>query len=209
MNYTAEYPLREDGVSKSLIFIEEALQKLRVKSRDLLEAVLISEETLLMLSEFASENANIKVSVMRQMGVPRIRLEVPGLPMTQDEHLGTTSIDQLGAETENAIRSIMLRSYSDSIKYRYSRSVNIVTIITGIPERILATQTVLAIIFALITGLLLRWVLPDASMQWLSANLLSPLENLFISALMCLTAPAVFFAPPRGGFSRSRAGALE
>ena len=192
MNYTAEYPLKEDGISKSIVFIEEALSKFRVKKRDLLEALLISEETMLLLSEHAPEEASIKVTVTRRMGVPRIRLVIPGTPLTMDEHIGTVSIDQLGEETENAIRSVMLRSYADSIKYRHSRVGNILTIVTGIPERVLATRTVAAIVLSVITAVLLRQMLPEASLHWVSTNLLSPLESLFISALMCITAPAVF-----------------
>lgn len=192
MIYTAEYPLKQNGVRKSLLFIEETLKEFRVKKRDLLEALLISEETILLLGEHAPEEASIKVTVTRRMGVPRIRLVIPGTPVMLDEHLGTVSIDQLGAETENAIRSVMLRSYSDSIKYRHSRSENILTIVTGIPERILATRTVASILFALVTSLLLRQILPGAAVQWISTNLLSPVESLFISALMCITAPAVF-----------------
>ena len=192
MNYTAEYPLKQNGVSKSLLFIEEALKELRVKKRDLMEALLISEETMLLLSEHAPEEASIKVTVTRRMGVPRIRLALPGTLMTLDEHLGTVSIDQLGEETENAIRSVMLRSYADSIKYRHSRSENILTIVTGIPERILSTRTVASIILSLITAILLRQMLPDTAVQWTSTNLLNPVESLFISALMCITAPAVF-----------------
>ena len=45
MNDTANYPLRVDGISESLGFIEESLKNLRVKQRDLLEALLISEES--------------------------------------------------------------------------------------------------------------------------------------------------------------------
>ena len=192
MNYTAEYPLKEAGISKSIVFIEEALSKFRVKKRDLLEALLISEETLVLCSECAPEDAIIKVTVTRRMGVPRIRLVIPGTPLTMDEHIGTVSIDQLGEETENAIRSVMLRSYADSIKYRHSRVGNILTIVTGIPERVLATRTVAAIVLSVITAVLLRQMLPEASLHWVSTNLLSPLESLFISALMCITAPAVF-----------------
>ena len=192
MNYTAEYPLKQNGVSNSLLFIEETLKELRVKRRDLMEALLISEETMLLLSEHAPKEASIKVAVTRWMGVPRIRLAVPGTPMALDEHLGTVSIDQLGEETENAIRCVMLRSYADSIKYRHSRSENVLTIVTGIPERILAARTVASIIIALITAILLRQMLPNAAAQWVSTNLLSPVESLFISALMCITAPAVF-----------------
>ena len=192
MNYTAEYVLKQNGVSKSLLFIEETLKSFRVKKRDLLEALLISEETLLLLSEHAPEDAGIKVTITRRMGVPRIRLAIPGTPVMLDEHLGTVSIDQLGEETENAIRSVMLRSYADSIKYRHRRSENILTIVPGIPERILATRTVAAIILSFLTALLLRQMAPDTVVQWISTNLLGPVESLFISALMCITAPAVF-----------------
>jgi Na+/H+-dicarboxylate symporter len=69
---------------------------------------------------------------------------------------------------------------------------NILTIVTGIPERVLATRTVAAIVLSVITAVLLRQMLPEASLHWVSTNLLSPLESLFISALMCITAPAVF-----------------
>lgn len=192
MNYTAEYALSPTGISKSLLFIEETLKNFRLKQRDVLEALLISEETMLLLTEHAPEDASIRVVISRKMGVPRIRLIAPGTPMTLDEHLGTVSIDQLGDETENAIRSVMLRSYAESIKYRHSRSENILTIVTGIPERILAAHTVTAIILAAISVLVLRQIFPDAAVQWLSTNLLSPVEGLFISALMCITAPAVF-----------------
>lgn len=192
MNYTANYPLKSDGICESLLFIEETLKKFRVKQRDLLEALLISEETMMLLCEHAPENANIEITLTRQLGVPRIKLTAPGTPMALDEHLGTVSIDQLGEETENAIRSVMLRSYSDSIKYRHSHAKNTLTIVTGIPERILATRTIAAIVFAAITAVLLRQIVPEAAVQWIIANLLGPAESLFISALMCITAPAVF-----------------
>ena len=192
MNCSAEYPLKQNGVSKSLLFIEETLKEMRVKKRDLLEALLISEETMMLLVEHAPEDASIKVTVTRRMGVPRIRLAVPGDPVTLDEHIGTVSIDRLGEENENAIRSVMLRNYAESIKYRHRRSENILTIVTGIPERVLAARTVSALALSLLSAVLFKQILPDAAIQWLIVNLLNPVETLFISALMCITAPAVF-----------------
>ena len=61
MTYNAEYQLKPDGISKSLLFIEESLKEYRMKQRDLLEALLISEETMLLLSDHAPEDAHIKV----------------------------------------------------------------------------------------------------------------------------------------------------
>ena len=192
MNYTAEYPLKQDGVAKTLLFIEETLKAYKMKQRDLLEALLISEETILLLSECAPDDADITVSITRQMGVPHIRLTAPGPALSLDEHLGTVSLDQLEEEAENAIRSVMLRNYANSIKYRHSRSKNIITIVTGVPERVLAVRAVTAMALAVLTAFYFRQFLPAGASQWVSGNLLTPLENLFISALMCVTAPAVF-----------------
>ena len=59
MNYTAEYALSLTGISESLLFIEETLKNFRLKQRDVLEALLISEETMLLLKEHAPEDASI------------------------------------------------------------------------------------------------------------------------------------------------------
>lgn len=192
MKYTAEYPVKENGVGKSLAFIEETLERYRLGQRDLMEALLISEETLLLMEENATEDATIQIAISRHMGVPRIKLLVPGTALSLDEHAGSFSFEQLG--TESAIRNIMLRSYSDSIKYRYTRSHNSLTITTGIPERILATYTITAILLAIMTGVLCKIMLPDEALQWMLTNVCDPVENLFISALMCITAPAVFIS---------------
>ena len=60
MKYTVEYPVKPNGISQSLIFIEETLEKYRLGQRDLMEALLISEETLMMLEENASEEEKIE-----------------------------------------------------------------------------------------------------------------------------------------------------
>lgn len=194
MKYTVEYPVKPNGVSNCLIFIEETLEKYRLGQRDLMEAILISEETLLMLEEKATEDAVIKVTISKHMGVPRIKIIMPGSSLLLDDHVGSFSLDQLGGEAENAIRSVMLRSYSDSIKYKHSGSLNILTITTGIPERILSTYTITSILLAVATGLIFRTMLPDNVLQWMIGYVFDPVETLFISALMCITAPAVFIS---------------
>ena len=128
------------------------------------------------------------------MGVPRIKIKMPGDPLQKEKHVGTVSLEQLGETSENAIRSIMLRSYSESIKYRNSRSGNSMTITTGIPERILAAYTITAIALAIVTGFLMSSFLPDGITTWIWNNITGPIETLFISALMCVAAPAVFIS---------------
>lgn len=194
MKYTIEYPIEQNVVSNCLAFIEESLGKYHLGQRDLMEALFISEETLLLLEESANEDSVIKITISRHMGVPRIKIVVPGKALALDEHVGTFSFEQLGTENDNVIRSIMLRSYSDSIKFKHTRSLNILTITVGIPERILSTYTITAILFAVITGMIFKALLPSGALQWMLTHICDPVETLFISALMCITAPAVFIS---------------
>lgn len=96
MTYREEFSLKEDGISCCLAFVEKTLKNGRLNQHDLLEALLISEGSLLLLGEHAPEDAGIQVTGTRQMGVPRIKFVVPGTPLALDEDLGTVSIDRLG-----------------------------------------------------------------------------------------------------------------
>ena len=194
MVYSAEYEMSSNGVANSLLFIEEALEKYKLPKRELMEALLISEEVLILLEENAPEDALINVSVKKHMGIPRIKIFVPGEALMLDEYAGTVSLDQLGDASENTIRSIMLRSYADSITHRHSRGINRVTITTGIPERVLTAYTISAIALAVVAGIMFRTIFPAEATTWMINNVLGPIETLFISALMCITAPAVFIS---------------
>ena len=194
MVYSAEYEMSSNGVANSLLFIEESLEKYKLPKRELMEALLISEEVLILLEENAPADALINVSVKKHMGIPRIKIFVPGEALMLDEYAGTVSLDQLGDASENTIRSIMLRSYADSITHRHSRGINRVTITTGIPERVLTAYTISAIALAVVAGIMFRTIFPAEATTWMINNVLGPIETLFISALMCITAPAVFIS---------------
>lgn len=179
-------------IGACMAFIEQSLKNYRLRKRDLMEALLISEEALLQLRSHAPEGARVRTVVSRHLGVPRVRFSVPGTAMSLYENLGEISGNMPSEEAENVIRGIMLRSFSESIKYRHTRQHNTLTIITGIPERMLATKTVLALLLAFAAGLLLRFCTPDAVVYALGEGLLEPVESLFLSALMFVAAPAVF-----------------
>ena len=93
-----------------------------------MEALLISEEALILLEENAPEDALINVSVKKHMGIPRIKIFVPG-------------------------EALMLDEYADSITHRHSRGINRVTITTGIPERVLTAYTISAIALAVFVSI--------------------------------------------------------
>lgn len=181
-------------IGASVEYIESALKAFHLNKRDLMEALLISEEVLALLSVHAPAGEKVTVAVFRRRGIPCVRLSAPGKEIDMSDPMVDLAAEQLGEETEEVIRGIMVSSFTDSIKYRYTRAGNTVTIITGIPERVLAVNTGIALIGAAILGGLLRLLLPGEWLQLLLSNFFKPIEQLFISCLMFIAAPAIFFS---------------
>ena len=193
MSYNEEFSIKNDDIGKCMDFIEDALTKYKLKKRDLLEALLISEEVLIQLSEKAEEDSTVQVTINRWLGVPRIKFISSGEPIDLGDQSIGVSLNELD-NTENSIRNMMLHSFADSIRYKHAKSKNYVTIITGIPERELANQTIIALVSSVILGSLFRILLPESFNQSLINNFLGPIETLFISSLTFIASPAIFIS---------------
>ena len=191
MSYNEEFSIKNDDIGKCMDFIEDALTKYKLKKRDLLEALLISEEVLIQLSEKAEDDSTVQVTINRWLGVPRIKFISSGEPIDLGDQSIGVSLNELD-NTENSIRNMMLHSFADSIRYKHAKSKNYVTIITGIPERELANQTIIALISSVLLGSLFRILLPESFNQSLINNFLGPIETLFISSLTFIASPAIF-----------------
>ena len=151
MSYNKEFSIKNEDIGECMEFIEDALTKYKLKKRDLMESLLISEELLIQLSENASEDSTIQVTVKKWLGVPRINIVSQGEAIDIGEQSIGVSLNELD-DTENSIRNMMLHSFADSIRYQHTKSKNYVTIITGIPERELANQTIIALFLSVICG---------------------------------------------------------
>lgn len=194
MNYTREFPLNTEKMGECLEFVENSLMNYKLKKRDLMEALLISEEILIQMEEQSSKNADVLVVIKKKMGIPRISFTAAGSPLSLDEQTSSISLDQLSDDTENTIRNNMLQSFAESIRYRNSKGKNYVTIITGIPERELASQTIIALLLSVVAGFLGRIFLPQNFNNLIVENFFNPIETLFLSSLMFIAAPAVFLS---------------
>ena len=193
MSYNEEFSIKNDDIGKCMDFIEDALTKYKLKKRDLLEALLISEEVLIQLSEKAEDDSTVQVTINRWLGVPRIKFISSGEAIDLGDQSVGVSLNELD-NTENSIRNMMLHSFADSIRYKHAKSKNYVTIITGIPERELANQTIIALVSSVILGSLFRILLPESFNQSLINNFLGPIETLFISSLTFIASPAIFIS---------------
>ena len=185
------------GIEEALNFISESLKKSHKSEKTVYEAMLLTEESMVRLMECTEKKEQLQISIHKHIGISTIQLSVPGDRIAFD---GKSSVgnelntDEMGPDTEAAIRDIVLRSYANKIKYKNKNGFNCINIIVGMVEQQLATITLLSLILSIAIGMILRGVLPEQAILFLDSYLLVPVEKMFISMLQLVTAPAVFFS---------------
>lgn len=186
-----------EGIGKGLDHIESELEKLHFRRKEIQEAMLLSEESMVRLIASASDGEEMHIAIRNRHGLAAIRISVPGTELSQERSV-PAGIDLDGSDMsrgdEDVIRSMLLHAYADKIQYIRKGKCNFVEITAGTPERVFAAKTVAALAAALLVGWILALALPDSAQQVLTTYLLDPIETIFVNCLKLATAPAVFFS---------------
>lgn len=194
---TVIFPASLEGIGKGVAHIESELEKLHFRRKEVQEAMLLSEESMVRLIGNTSDDEEIHIAIRKRSGLATIRISVPGAELTQDNGI-PAGIDldssHMGRGTEDVIRSMLLHAYADKIQYIRKGRYNFVEITAGTPERVFAAQTITALAAALVVGFILALTLSDTAQQALNTYLLDPIETIFVNCLKLATAPAVFFS---------------
>ena len=184
------------GVGEGLDFIEQALKEYKFKSKSITESLLLSEESMVRLIEHAPSDGTIHISVKNHHGLATITLSAPGPEFTAADNANRIVIDdgEMGRSSEAAIRDVLLRAYEGKMVYARKGKYNFIKITAGMPERVFAKRTVIALAAAIIVGLVLLQFLPASASGALDTYLFVPIEQIFINLLMFLSAPAIFLS---------------
>lgn len=183
------------GLGAGLDFIEESLKAYKFKPKYIREAMLLSEESMVRLIDNAPAGGTIHIHVKKSGGLATVTLSAPGAEltgsMTADFDIDS---DNVGRGNESAIRGILLKAYEDKIRYARKGKYNFIKVTVGMPEKVFAIKTLTALLSAVLIGLVLQKLLPEAAKVDLNTYLLKPIEQIFINLLMLVAAPAVFFS---------------
>lgn len=194
---TIVLPASLEGIGKGLDYIESQLEKLHFKRKEIQEAMLLSEESMVRLIGNAPDGGEMHVAIRKRSGLAAIRISVPGTELTQKDNIPVgfdLDSSNMGRGTEDVIRSMLLHAFSDRIQYIRKGKYNFVEITAGTPEHVFAMHTIVALVAALLVGWLLAFFLPDSAKQAVSTYVLDPIETIFINCLKLATAPTVFFS---------------
>ena len=173
-------------IADAVLFVGEELRRLGVGDRPAIKTEMAVEETALLLQRNAPENSVLQVRIERFFGDLSVTLTMAGEefdPFAYDEE-----------QSEDAIRSVFLRSFGENYKYRYKRHEYRVRILVKKRERSMLVYTLVAMALGLLFGLLASFVLPAGLTEGICAYVLQPVKTVFMNALKIIIAPVVFFS---------------
>ena len=182
------------NLPEAMDFLEARLKKLHVSKKGILNSMLIAEESIVQLIENADEDATVSISVNSKFMAATVYISAKGKKINSDL-MGISMPDGTpDSMTEQNLRAMMLRSYSNHFAYNWVDGSNHIMINCGKNQRQFAYQSFIALVFAFILAFVLRAVLNAGQIDILINRLLNPTQSIMLNLLTLVTAPTVFFS---------------
>ena len=115
------------GIKTVLDAVEEKLTSFGLKRREITRAMLACEELIASMTAFAPQGARMQLSLRKLLGDITIEISMPGEAYDFAESLQmglSLDTDDIGQDAQNQIRSIILRSFAEDLKYRHRSGTN-------------------------------------------------------------------------------------
>lgn len=194
-----KYKLSPDnsGLGQALEIINERLSAYKLSRKDIAKSLLASEEVMHALLEHSENADHLYLSVARLLDEIYIDIAVKGNEFSFEKELdlgANIDADEIGPDTEKAIRGMILKSFVDDLKYRCRAGMNIVRISVVKSKRAMLYKTLGAMVLAIILGFAAKSLLPESVYLPVNDNLLVPVKTMYMNALKMIVAPVVFFS---------------
>ena len=183
-----------DFLDRSMSFIRESLERLKISRKNALKTELLAEEILVTMSENADPTAVLTIKISRFAGDARIDLSMEGEEFDPDAIITDTSDTPVDRESEQAIRAIFIKAFGENLKYNNRRGVNHVRILAGEGDRAMLLRTFIAIAAGLLLGFIMKYLLAPSVSEPLANYLLTPFKTIFMRCLTMVVAPVIFFS---------------
>lgn len=202
MRKRAQFDANEGGIEELTIFVETTLKSCNIKKNDVKKIVLVAEEAAgSLVSHIGSASGDspsdekINVIVRSFMGSVSIDLSARGDEYDMAGNMSVTSIVGDGLDDiQDTIRNILLKAYTDGIKYRHKKGINHIRMTAVRSKQAFLYQTLGAMIAAIVCGLLLSSFAPEGVNNLLNKEIFVPVKTMYMNSLKMIVAPVVFFS---------------
>lgn len=195
INKKAAFPVKDaDCIGKCVDFIGSSLREAGTESKLAVRIQLLCEEMIASLLDNSSGRGDVRINIKKMLGDTGITISAKGQEFELFGKEGKLSGDLDDDEAEDLIRSIILRSYGEDLKYSHKNGINSVRILAGQAKQSSVRRTLIALGLGILFGLLLKFGLPEEAGAVVCTYLLDPCSTMFMNALKIVIAPVVFFS---------------
>ena len=183
----------QSEIRNGVEFIEQTLRKYRFKNKEVMKTLLVAEESMVRLIGKTAADVRMQISIRYRYGTAEVTISAAGEPLAAEGPQIDLSGGDMGHDSEETIRSILLQAFSDKITYARKGEYNFIKITAGVREQVFFNRTLVAMAAGIAVAFLLSLTLPQTAVEALADNFLYPLQTVFLNALQLVTAPTVFF----------------
>ncbi|MBO4904875.1 MAG: cation:dicarboxylase symporter family transporter, partial [Lachnospiraceae bacterium] len=196
-------------IGKASQFVQDSLEECGIKKKEALKGTLLAEEAIGSLAAHAADDAVLELTVRKTLTNVTIEMTALGTEYPLLENMSSASIstdDDVGRDMQDVIRNILLRSIAEDVKYRHKDGYNSIRMVLIKNKRAFLYMTLLSLLAAIVAGIALTTLAPEAFCLGLDEYVLTPLKTIYINILKMVVAPVVFFSIVSciGGFSNLR-----
>ncbi len=184
-----------DFFEKCTEYIRSSIREYNINPKEIHKTELVCEEILVLMKSHIGEDVTVTVKVRRFFSDVVVEIEAEGSEFGCLKHGDIDcAVHIVEEESEEAIRTLVLKAYGEGLKYIHKDGVNRVRIQTQKREHSTVYATLLALAAAVAAGFLCRCFLPSEINDDISRYFLSPCRTMFINALKIVVGPVVFFS---------------
>ena len=184
-------------ISKAIDYIREHLKKKKVPSKEITKTALSAEEILVAMIEHV-DNKTDKIDVLVTSFVGNIEVKMTSkgsaFELSELENRLQLMDDEADAVSADIMRNLVSRILGSGISLKNIRGVNTASIQVSKSKYRQLIITIIALIAGILTGALMKYLLPEEVVSFCLKNLFNPINTMFLNALKVIVAPLVLFS---------------
>ena len=194
--------ISKDNYTSTIKWIEEKLEEMGASKKEILTGELLLEETFFRLENASGDPEHFegKISIRKRFGDISLSVSVPG-----EAYNPFVSMEEVFDDEEEMHVFALLKAHKNSLSYNRRNGDNIISIQVHSFSSKRALQIMTGLVAGLLLGVVLKMILHEGMITWLEQVLLTPIQSMFIQALMMLAGPLIFFSIMSGIVGMSNA----
>lgn len=195
MRKSNTFSLDDSGFEQAMEFIHQFLVDNRI-GKERVNAMLVLEEALGCLRDHKTDG-DVHIRTRSLLGSVILELSAAGEAFSLTENMKSVELpkdDEIDGDVQEVIRTILLKSLTDDLKYRHRDGVNYIRVTLVKSKQAFLWHTLSAMMAAIVIGLILTFAAPGTFNSALDTNLLAPVKTMYMNALKMIVAPVVFFS---------------